>query len=75
LSKVKQVVKVFGLVNCVDGYEEQPLVVNGVSDLMIEVFGDERGKGARSAVGVNALPFGVSVEVEAIVELKERIED
>ena len=71
LSRVDQIVKVFGLVQCETGYDEQPTVVNGVSDLFIEVFGASRGRGARSAVGVNALPFGVSVEVEAIVRLKK----
>ena len=70
LSRVDQIVKVFGLVQCENGFEEQPTIVNGVSDLFIEVFGDKRGRGARSAVGVNALPFSVPVEVEAIVRLK-----
>lgn len=63
-------VKLFGLVNCIDGYSQQPAVVNGCSDLMIEVFG-EKGKHARSAVGTNSLPLNVAVEIEAIFEIDE----
>jgi enamine deaminase RidA (YjgF/YER057c/UK114 family) len=68
LDRVKRVVKLFGLVNCVDGFAQQPAVVNGCSDLMVKVFG-ENGSHVRSAVGTNALPLNVAVEVEAVFEL------
>lgn len=69
LDRVKRIVKLVGFVNCVDDYKEQPLVINGCSNLLGEVFGD-KGTHARSAVGTNALPLGVSVEIEAIVEVE-----
>lgn len=68
LDRVARCVKLGGFVNCVDGFEQQPQVVNGVSDLMVEVFGDA-GKHARFAVGCNALPFNVAVEIDAVFEL------
>ena len=68
LDKVKRVVKVLGMVNAVEGYGEQPLVINGFSDLMVEVFG-ENGRHARSAVGMGSLPAGIPVEIEMILEL------
>jgi enamine deaminase RidA (YjgF/YER057c/UK114 family) len=70
LKKVKRIVKVLGLVNCIDEFTEQPKVINGYSDLMVAVFG-EKGKHARSAVGTNALPMNIAVEVEVIVEVEE----
>ncbi|CAM9277275.1 unnamed protein product [Discosporangium mesarthrocarpum] len=70
LDKVKRVVKLVGFVNCVDSYTGQPGVVNGASDLFGEVFG-ERGVHSRSAVGTNALPLDVPVEIEAIVEVED----
>jgi len=70
LKKVKRVVKVLALVNCTDTFTDQPKVVNGFSDLMTAVFGAV-GKHARSAVGTNALPGGIAVEVEMIVEVEE----
>jgi enamine deaminase RidA (YjgF/YER057c/UK114 family) len=70
LDKVKRVVKVVGFVNCVDGFSAQPAVVNGASDTIGKVFGD-KGIHARSAVGTNALPLNVPVEIEAIVEIEE----
>jgi len=70
LNRVKQCVKVLGMVNCTDDFGNQPEVVNGYSDLMVEVFGD-RGKHARAAVGMNSLPRGIAVEVEMIVEVFE----
>ena len=70
LDRVKRIVKLVGFVNCADGFTQQPAVINGASDLMGEVFG-ERGVHARSAVGVNALPLGIPVEIEAIVEIEE----
>lgn len=69
LNKVKRIVKVLGLVNSEPNFVQQPMVMNGFSNLMVEVFG-ERGKHARSAVGVAALPNNISVEIEMIVELK-----
>lgn len=71
LDKVKQFVKLMAFVNCVDGYAAQPKVVNGASDLLGQVFG-EKGKHARSAVGTNALPLNVPVEIEAIVEVEDK---
>jgi enamine deaminase RidA (YjgF/YER057c/UK114 family) len=68
LDRVKRVVKLTGFVNSAPDFTDQPKVVNGCSDLFVEVFG-ETGRHARSAVGVAQLPFGVSVEVEAIIEI------
>ncbi len=69
LDKVKRIVKLTGFVNCVDGATCQPAVVNGASNVLKDVFG-ERGAHARSAVGTNALPLNVPVEIEAIVEVE-----
>ncbi|PQO42064.1 RidA family protein [Blastopirellula marina] len=69
LDKIKRLVKTFGMVNCVDGFTQQPAVINGFSELMKEVFGEDCGVAARSAIGVNSLPAGMTVEVEAIFEL------
>ena len=69
LNKVKRIVKVLGMVNSTEDFTDQPKVMNGFSDLMVDVFG-ERGKHARSAVGVASLPNNISVEIEMIVELK-----
>jgi enamine deaminase RidA (YjgF/YER057c/UK114 family) len=70
LNKVKRIVKVLGMVNAVPTFEQQPQVINGCSDLMVEVFGED-GKHARSSVGVGSLPNNIPVEIEMIVELKE----
>ena len=70
LNKVKRIVKVLGMVCCTEDFKDQPKVINGYSDLMVEIFG-EKGKHARSAVGMYALPFGTAVEVEVIVEVEE----
>jgi enamine deaminase RidA (YjgF/YER057c/UK114 family) len=70
LNKVKRIVKVFGMVNAIPTFENQPQVINGCSDLMVEVFG-ENGKHARSSVGVASLPSNIPVEIEMIVELKK----
>lgn len=70
LNKVKRVVKVLGMVNCSDNFTDQPKVINGFSDLMVAVFG-EKGKHARSAVGMNALPNNIAVEIEIVVEVEE----
>ncbi len=69
LDRIQRVIKIFGLVNCTDDFTGQPGVMNGCSELMKEVFGDENGIGARSAVGTNSLPLGVMVEIEAIFEI------
>ena len=68
LDRVTQFVKVVGFVNAVPEFAEPPKVVNGASDLFVQVFGD-KGRHARSAIGVGSLPFGVAVEVEAVVEI------
>ncbi len=70
LNKVRRVVKLLGMVNCDAAFTEQPGVINGASDLLVEVFG-ERGRHARSAVGVNALPMNIAVEIEMIVEVED----
>ena len=69
LDKVKRIVKVLGMVNAVPEFEDQPKVINGCSDLFVQVFG-ERGKHARSAVGMGSLPMGIPVEIECIVEVE-----
>jgi enamine deaminase RidA (YjgF/YER057c/UK114 family) len=71
LDKVKRVVKIFGMVNSAPGFGDQPKVIDGFSNLMTEVFGEAKGKGIRSAVGMAELPFGIPVEVEMIVEVSE----
>lgn len=70
LKKVKRIVKVLGMVNCEGDFTAQSQVINGFSDLMVEVFG-EKGKHARSAVGMSSLPGNIAVEVELIVEVEE----
>jgi enamine deaminase RidA (YjgF/YER057c/UK114 family) len=70
LDKVKRVVKVLGMVNSAEGFQEQPKVINGFSDLMVEVFGEAIGKHARSAVGMAELPMGIPVEIEMILEVE-----
>ena len=69
LDRVERVVKLLGMVNCTPEFGQSPAVINGCSDLFVEVFG-EAGRHARSAVGLNALPNGITVEIEAIVEVK-----
>jgi len=68
LNRVKRIVKVLGMVNCDPSFVDQPKVINGFSDLMVEVFG-ERGKHARAAVGMTSLPRGQAVEIELVVEI------
>lgn len=70
LAKVKRIVRVGGFVNCPEGFTAQPKVVNGASDLLVEIFG-EAGRHARAAVGVSSLPAGVPVEVELIAEVAD----
>ena len=69
LDRVNRIVKLLGLVNCTAEFTDQPKVINGASDFLVEVFG-EKGKHARSAVGTNALPMNISVEIEMIVEIE-----
>jgi len=69
LNRVKRIVRVFGMVNCDESFTEQPQVINGCSDLLVEIFG-ESGKHARAAVGMISLPINISVEIEMVVELK-----
>jgi len=68
LDRVKQVVKLGGFVNCAPDFTDQPKVINGASDLMVEVFGDA-GKHARFAVGAPSLPLGIAVEVDGIFQI------
>lgn len=70
LDKVKRLVKLLGLVRCSDGFTDQPAVINGCSELFRDVFGEDQGIAARSALGTNALPGGIAVEIEAIFELE-----
>jgi enamine deaminase RidA (YjgF/YER057c/UK114 family) len=70
LDKIKRIVKVLGMVNSAPGFTDQPKVINGFSDLMVEVFGEAIGKHARSAVGMAELPFNIPVEIEMILEVE-----
>ena len=70
LDKVVRLVKTFGMVNCMPTFTQTPQVINGFNDLMAEIFGEKAGKGARSAVGMNSLPDGSAVEIEAIFQVK-----
>lgn len=70
LDKVKRIVKVLGMVNCPSDFTDHPKVINGFSDLMVEVFG-EKGKHARSSVGMNSLPGNMAVEIELVVEIAD----
>ena len=69
LNKIRRIIKTLGMVNCLPDFDKQPAVINGFSELMAEIFGEENGIGVRSAVGM-ILPANVAVEVEAIFELK-----
>jgi enamine deaminase RidA (YjgF/YER057c/UK114 family) len=68
LDQVRRIVKLLGMVNSAPGFHEQPAVINGASDLLVDVFG-ERGRHARSAVGMAELPMGISVEIELVAEV------
>ena len=70
LDRVKRIVKVLGMVRSAEGFGDQPKVINGFSDLMVEVFGEAIGKHARSAVGMAELPVGIPVEIEMVVEVE-----
>jgi enamine deaminase RidA (YjgF/YER057c/UK114 family) len=69
LDRIKRVVKVLGMVQCTNDFDQHPAVINGCSELFAQVFGADDGVGARSAVGMNSLPVGMMVEIEAIFEL------
>ena len=71
LDRIKRVVKLFGMVWCTDDFDQHPAVINGCSELYRDVFGEAAGVGARSAVGMNSLPLGVTVEIEGIFELHD----
>lgn len=70
LNKVKRIIKVLGMVNCEPDFKDHPKVINGFSDLMVEIFG-EKGRHARSAVGMCSLPRNMAVEIELIVEITD----
>lgn len=68
-NKIKRVIKVLGMVNCVAGFEKHPYVINGCSELFAKVWGNDNGVGVRSAVGMGSLPDNIPVEIEAVFEL------
>ncbi|MFY7828427.1 MAG: RidA family protein [Flectobacillus sp.] len=70
LDRVKRVIKVLGMVNCVDTFERHPYIINGCSELFAQVWGEENGIGVRSAVGFGSLPDNIPVEIEALFELE-----
>lgn len=70
LDRVARLVRTFGMVNATPDFTQQPQVINGFSDLMVEVFGEEAGKGTRAAVGMGSLPGGMAVEVETYWEIR-----
>lgn len=70
LAKVRRVVKVFGMVNCPPDFTDHPKVINGCSELLAQVFGEERGVAARSAMGAGSLPANVAVEIEGVFEVE-----
>ncbi|MEO6968205.1 MAG: RidA family protein [Rhodanobacteraceae bacterium] len=71
LDRVTQWVRVFGMVNSAPGFNKQPAVINGFSDLILQLWGEDAGAHARSAVGMAELPFGIPVEIEGEVEIRE----
>jgi enamine deaminase RidA (YjgF/YER057c/UK114 family) len=70
LDRVVRVVKLLGLVRCADAFDQQPVVINGCSQLFVDIWGSDLGIGVRSALGTNALPSGIAVEIEAIFEIR-----
>lgn len=70
LNKIKRVIKVLGMVNCVQEFERHPFIINGCSELFAKVWGDDNGVGVRSAVGMGTLPDNIPVEIEAMFELE-----
>ena len=71
LDRVERVVKTLGMVNAAPGFEQHPQVIDGFADLFVQVFGEDRGRGARSAVGMSSLPMQIAVEVETIVQVRD----
>src|SRR5688572_1461967 len=71
LDKIKKVIKILGMVNCVPEFEKHPYVINGCSELFAKVWGEENGVGTRSAVGMGSLPNNIAVEIEVIFELHQ----
>lgn len=71
LNKIKRVIKVLGMVNCVPEFERHPFIVNGCSELFAKVWGEDNGVGVRSAVGMGSLPDNIPVEIEAMFELEQ----
>ncbi|HMO15062.1 MAG TPA: RidA family protein [Pirellulaceae bacterium] len=69
LDRIQRVVKLLGMVWCTDDFLKHPAVINGCSELFRDIFGEERGIGARSAIGMNSLPMGMTVEIEGIFEI------
>ena len=69
LDKVKRLIKTLGMVNCTADFKDHPQVINGFSELMAEVFGEDAGVGARSAVGMGSLPMNIAVEIECVFEV------
>ena len=69
LNRIKRVIRVLGMVNCTQGFHRHPFIINGCSELYVQLWGDDNGKGVRSAVGMGSLPGNVAVEIEAIFEL------
>jgi hypothetical protein len=70
LDRIERVVKVLGMVNCTPEFNEHPKVINGFSDLFVELLGEARGRGARSAVGMGSLPNQIAVEVEMVLQIR-----
>jgi len=70
LDKIKRVIKILGMVNCTPDYANHPVVINGCSELYVQLWGEDNGRGVRSAVGMGSLPGSVAVESEAVFELK-----
>ena len=71
LDRVERVVKTLGMVNSAPDFDQHPKVIDGFADLFVQVFGEDRGRGARSAVGMAALPMQIAVEVETIVQVRD----
>jgi enamine deaminase RidA (YjgF/YER057c/UK114 family) len=71
LNKIKRVIKVLGMVNCVPEFERHPFIINGCSELFAKIWGDDNGVGVRSAVGMGSLPDNIPVEIEAMFELQQ----
>ena len=69
LERVTRIVRLGGFVNCIEGYTNQPLIINGASDLMVEVFGD-KGRHSRAAVGTSSLPLDAPVEIDCLAEIE-----